>query len=303
MSILDRFLILLNSSLGRDQCARVLQYGSKIADDVLCSMLPHSELQMELVNRVRIFGGAVAVARKVARFWRPLTGYLALVRYVVKLLQICQRQTYGMVSFLTMETSHDWSWSSEFLRILEQFCLANYMLWDHLNWAGRMGLLSDEQLEKAHGFSFVFNNAKTAQYNITSSKFWLLAAFFGLIATCIEMYKKRQELLAKQMELKQQQQQQQLQLQESLSNNNNINMSDDRFRIHGSEEDNKSKQWFLQVEKLLKEEEQLIRKAVIALCDIGVAANFSGYWKTAEWRVGLCGVIPAILIIYDLWPQ
>lgn len=296
MSILDKFLILLNSSLGRDQCSRMLQYGSKIADDLLCNMLPRSELQMELVKRVRTFGGAVAVARKVARFWRPLTGYLALVRYIVKWLQIRQRQNHG-ISFLPVEEgNNDWSWS-EFLRILEQFCTANYMLWDHLNWAGRMGLFSDEPLERAHGFQLVLNNAKTAQYNITSSKFWLLAALFGLIATCIELYKKRQELLAKQRELSQQQPM--------------WTMSDGRFKTHvpkdlnhtEDDKDDKRRKWLSGVNKLMREQEQLIRKAMIALCDIGVAANFSGYWKTTEWRVGLCGVIPAILIIYDLWSQ
>ena len=46
--------------------------------------------------------------------------------------------------------------------------------------------------------------------------------------------------------------------------------------------------------KILEQLNALFPKLVIGVCDVGVAASLSGYWKTWEGIVGLC--------IFELWP-
>jgi len=278
LDTIDTFLKLLNSSLGRDQCNRLIQYGSKIADDAL-RVSPQTN-HPELIKRVQAMGAAVATARKVARFWRPIAGYLVLIRFLVKIASSQQQQS----SFISRIRSVS---LLELLRVIEQFCLAHYFLFDHLNWAGKIGLFSNEPLSgyctpatttttvttnhKISLAQYLFNNARTAEYNVKSSKFWLFGVLAGLIANSIELkgnYKRDQDLLKQTMRIA----------------------------------SNKPEYFEQEKNKIVTERNALIRKLIVGVCDVGVASSFSGYWKTKEWVVGLCGVIPALFLIYDLWP-
>jgi hypothetical protein len=62
---IDNFLKVVNTSNGRDKATKVLQYSTRIVDDLLSSQsIPNKEL----IKRVQLFGNGLATARKVFRY-------------------------------------------------------------------------------------------------------------------------------------------------------------------------------------------------------------------------------------------
>ena len=94
---IDKFLKLLNNSNGRDKCTKVLQYSTRIVDDVLSSQTTPNK---EAIKRVQAFGTGIATARKVFRFWKPLVGYLALLRFIQRVLRLSQGSSSSLISLL-----------------------------------------------------------------------------------------------------------------------------------------------------------------------------------------------------------
>ena len=182
---LDNLLKLVNNANGRDKATKVLQYSTRIVDDAMSST---QNPNLEVIKRVRLFGTGLATARKVMRFWKPLTGYLALIRFIERLVRLSQGS--GKEKQLKL---------IEVLQLIEKVFVANYFLLDHLNWAAKTGLLSNEKLtdgkssdnslvpSTGYELKSLFNNGKAARYGQIGFTFWMYGVLAGVIATSMEL--------------------------------------------------------------------------------------------------------------------
>jgi hypothetical protein len=282
---IDNFLKVVNTSNGRDKATKVLQYSTRIVDDLLSSQsIPNKEL----IKRVQLFGNGLATARKVFRFWKPLSGYLLLFRFIQKLLGTgpngAKKQAVQLV---------------ELLQLIEQVFIANYFLLDHLNWAAKLGLLSNEKISNAISpiptdksiavkststLKNLFNNSRAARYGQIGFTFWMYGALAGLIANIIKLIENVNREAALLVEM-----------------NSHLKQ---QFQQPTSEETGRrSKELEAQMLKLTQERYALIRKVIVSLCDFGTAASLSGHWQAKNWLVGVLGVVSAGIGVYEQWPS
>jgi len=280
---LDNLLKLVNNANGRDKATKVLQYSTRIVDDAMSST---QNPNLEVIKRVRLFGTGLATARKVMRFWKPLTGYLALIRFIQRLIRLSQGS--GKEKQLKL---------IEVLQLIEKVFVANYFLLDHLNWAAKTGLLSNEKLTdgKSSDNSLVpsgggyelkslFNNGKAARYGQIGFTFWMYGVLAGVIATSMELVNSvnREAALLSEM---------------------NANLKELQVSHEESFDANsRAKELEQQMVKLTNERNALIRKEIVGLCDLGTAAALSGHWQAKNWLVGVLGVVSAGIGVYEMWP-
>lgn len=303
LSTLDNLLKLVNNANGRDKATKVLQYGTRIVDDAITSS-SSSPSSLELVKRVRLFGTGLATARKVMRFWKPLVGYMALIRFIQRIVRLTGRGS-GTASSLsltgsgTKEKPVQWI---EILQLIEKVFVSNYFLFDHLNWASKIGLLSNEKLSNSGEIidysgddgsmrstvvgklKAVFNNGKALRYGQIGFTFWMYGVLAGLIATSLEL----KNNIVRESNL----------LMEINANLKQMSASD------SSEEANRrAKELELELVRLTRERSALLRKALVGLCDLGTAASLSGHWQAKNWIVGVLGVVSAGIGCYEMWPK
>lgn len=184
LTSVDNFLSLLNSTTGRDKATKALQYGSKIIAYLIMkniSQVKDSKEQVSnlqnLLIRVEKFDEAVAIARKVTRFWRPLQGYLALLRFIQQWVK-----TNQMPSLL------------QFIAILQKLCMANYLLFDHLVWAAKVRVLPSRDLEEV-GHPFVVQNLQTfSKVSTMSWMFGCLCEFFVESSALMNQFNQEMQL-------------------------------------------------------------------------------------------------------------
>jgi hypothetical protein len=267
LATIDKFLKVLNNSNGRDKCTKVLQYSTRIADDVLSSQESPNK---EAIKRIQAFGGGIATARKVFRFWKPLVGYLALIRFIQRVGRISGAPNKEKPIKLI-----------ELLQMLEKLLISNYFLLDHLNWASKIGLLSNEPVKPdSYELKSLFNNSRTARYGTIGFTFWMYAALCGVAATTLELVDNvnQENVLMEQMTV-------------------NLKLSQDDTATK------RSKELEMQVIQVNKQRNALIRKQIAAICDAGTAASLAGYWQTKNWFVGVMGVTSSLIGVYELWPE
>jgi hypothetical protein len=168
LTSVDKFLKLLNDTTGRDKVTKALQYGSKIIAYIIMRNLTQVKDQKEqisnlqsLLTRVEKFDEAVAIARKVTRFWKPLQGYLALLRFIQQWVN-----TNKTPAFL------------QFIGILQKLCMANYLLFDHFVWAAKMRVLPSRDVDQAEHPLVVQNLQTFSKVSTMSWMFGCLLEFF-----------------------------------------------------------------------------------------------------------------------------
>jgi len=283
LATIDNFLKVTNNSNGRDKLTKILQYSTRIVDDALSSQ---QNPNLDAIKRVQLFGTGLATARKVMRFWKPLVGYLALIRFIQRLVRLSHGN--GKEKELKL---------IELFQLIEKVFVSNYFLFDHLNWASKLGLLSNQQPVKENSYELtsLLNNSRGARYGTIGFTFWMYGALAGLIATTMELVENvnRESALVAEMHANVKQQQQK-QPTVSSSTTSNLDLGDDNNK--------RAKELELQMVKLTHERNALIRKEIVGLCDFGTAANLSGHWQTKNWFVGLLGVVSAGIGVYELWP-
>ncbi len=305
LQFLNGFNKLLSTTNGRDKLAKLLVYGSRIVghqvDTRLASLDPKTDIEAikstkDLSARVVAFEGGVGLGRKVSRFFRFLPGYIALYQYIIKVFFRLQMRNAKPTS--TKEHV------IEVANIVKGVCMANYFLYDHLNWAAKLKLLSNYSGPKdpvqptsalSRSLKTTFNNSRALDYNRSSNYSW----FYGLLITISVDFSNLYDLFNKETAL-------QTDYLRLLNVYKKEAMADTRGTTSvESEEAITAKKKMDEIDKQLT---QLRQKRIdmgldfIAnFCDLGVAMSLLGKINISKGTVGWLGTISGLIGAYKIW--
>lgn len=286
LAFVDNLTKLLASTMGRDKASKLLHYGSKVVQHVLEARIerlmacgaPAAAVAryQDWDARVASFEGGVASGRKVMRFGRALPGYTLAFVELYRSLQQARSATAARLAL-------------DVVGFLNKFCMANYFLLDHLNWAARLKLLSNAPLGAAAAAQppaatkqppaaalslpqALLNNGRLAQYAQWSAKAWMLGVCMALVTDLHAL-----------LLLSQQEEPLQREARTSTSTETAVRARQQLAQLH------------------VKRREQFL--ALVAnLCDLFTAMALAGLLRLTKGTLGTLGSINALIGIYKLWP-
>ena len=131
---------------GRDKLCRVFQYGSKFGW-WYCEV---RDIDPDIVKKLKALESALSTTRKALRFGKSFD----MLQSSLKAMHISDILYRFTISFARLNQ-------------------ALYLLYDHLVWLSRVGLIKDEK----------------KKYTNTSYRFWLVSLIFNLVRNIYDIYK------------------------------------------------------------------------------------------------------------------
>jgi hypothetical protein len=245
------------------------------------------------IAKANNFDVSVAQARKVFRMLKFIPGYIAVYQFFVKLYKLQQQHQGHQGKEQPPVTLH------ELFSVSGKFFMANYFVFDTLNWLAKVGLLFEPRKSYTKNDSRAktlvvdwLNNGRLADFGRYSNYSWFYGLLFTIAAdavTLADQFKKELHILTE--------------LHQEVANQTDISMK----KFVNQENSNqlasfeKSEQLQYELDKLHRQRNLLLLAFVKNFADMGIAANLVNLITLNKGYMGVCGVVSGVIGWYELW--
>jgi hypothetical protein len=247
------------------------------------------------IAKANNFDVGIAQARKVFRMLKFIPGYIAVYQFFLKLYKLQQSHQSHQGKEIPSITLH------ELFSTGGKFFMANYFLFDTLNWLAKVGVLFEPRKTYSKNESRAktlvissLNNGKLADYGRYSNYSWFYGLLFTIAADAVtfaDQFKKELNILT--------------QLHKEVARQTDISM-DRRPQTENTNQlasFEKTQQLQYELDQLHHQRNMLLLAFLKNFADMGIAANLVNLITLNKGYLGVCGVISGVIGWYELWPK